>query len=97
MPVRLIASSFPVAVYYVRRVCLSISRTEELFAPTSLLDDLNKARLQLLDGRDVLGQDTHIARFGWDVDLYTAWVLVLKCASLVSVQVSLGTYTSCDL
>ena len=46
-------------------------RTEELLAATLLLDDLNQARLQLLDRRNVRGEDTHIARLGGDVDLNT--------------------------
>lgn len=50
----------------------TIVRTEELLAPTGLLNDLDKTRLQLLDGRNVLGEDAHLARLSGDVDLDAA-------------------------
>lgn len=43
--------------------------TEESLAGAAVLDDLDHAGLQLLNGRDVVGQDTHISRLGGDVDL----------------------------
>lgn len=43
--------------------------TEELLAPTALLDHLDEAGLQLLDGRDVVREDTHLAGLGGDVNL----------------------------
>ena len=45
------------------------ARQEELLAAAALLDDLDKSGLQLLDGRDVVGQDTHLAGFRGKVDL----------------------------
>ena len=46
-------------------------RTEELLASARLLNNLNKTRLQLLDRRNVVGKDTHLARLGGEVDLDT--------------------------
>lgn len=46
-------------------------RTEELLVGTTLLNDLNKTRLQLLNGRNVVGEDTHFSGLGGDVDLDT--------------------------
>lgn len=43
--------------------------TEELFASTTLLNDLHKPRFQLLNGRHVVGKDTHISRLSRYVDL----------------------------
>lgn len=43
-------------------------RTEETLA-AALLDDLDDTGLQLLDRRDVVGEDTHLTRLGGDVDL----------------------------
>ncbi len=51
---------------------LALSPTEELFAPSCLLDDFDQARLQLLDGRDVVGKHAHLARLPWYVDLHPA-------------------------
>lgn len=48
------------------------ARQEELLVAARLLDDLDQARLQLLDGGDVVGEDTHIASLGGKVDLDTA-------------------------
>lgn len=51
-------------------LCVGIGkRTEELLAAAALLDDLHKPRLQLLDGRNVVCEETHLAGFGGDVDL----------------------------
>lgn len=46
-----------------------MTRTEELLAATALLNNLNESRLQLLNGRDVVCKNTHLAGFGGDVDL----------------------------
>jgi hypothetical protein len=43
--------------------------TEELLAVAALLDDLDQTGLQLLNGRDVVGEDTHLSRLGGEVDL----------------------------
>lgn len=45
------------------------TRKEELLVGTTLLNDLNKTRLQLLNGRNVVGEDTHFSGLGGDVDL----------------------------
>lgn len=47
------------------------SHTEELLALAALLNDLNEARLQLLDGGDVVGENTHLSGRGGDVNLNT--------------------------
>lgn len=44
-------------------------RTEEGLATSALLDDLHDAGLQLLDGRYVVGKNTHDAGFSGNVDL----------------------------
>ena len=44
------------------------ARTEELLG-AGLLDDLDDAGLDLLDGGNVVGEDTHLTRLGGDVDL----------------------------
>jgi len=79
-------------------------RTEELLAATSLLDDLDKTRLELLDGRDMVGQDTHLTRLGWDIHLYavvsSVWQFVAypHIFLIHSYRYSAGrTYTSWDL
>ena len=46
-----------------------LGRTEELLAGATLLDDFHQARLQLLDRRNVVGKDTHLAGLGRNVDL----------------------------
>ena len=51
-----------------------VRRTEELLAPTTLFNDLNQARLQLLNGRDVVGKNTHLPRFSGYVDLYSMFM-----------------------
>ena len=45
------------------------TRQEELLAAAGLLNDLNQARLQLLDRRNVVGEDTHLSGLGGHVDL----------------------------
>lgn len=44
-------------------------RTEELLAAGGLLDNLNEAGSQLLDGGNVAGEDTHVTSLGGNVDL----------------------------
>lgn len=44
-------------------------RTEELLAAATVLDDLNQTGLQLLNGGNVVGEDTHLSGLGGDVDL----------------------------
>ena len=48
---------------------MRIRRTEELLAGTGLLDDLNETRLELLDGGNVVGEDTHLTGLGGNVHL----------------------------
>lgn len=48
------------------------AREEELLVAARLLDDLDQTRLQLLDGGDVVGEDTHITGLGGKVDLDAA-------------------------
>lgn len=48
-----------------------IGHTEELLAGTALLHDLNETGLELLDGGDVVGENTHLTRLSGDVDLDT--------------------------
>ena len=44
-------------------------RTEELLGGAVLLNDLDNARLELLNGGHVVGENTHLTRLGGDVDL----------------------------
>jgi hypothetical protein len=44
-------------------------RTEELLAATTLLNDLNETWLQLFDGWDVVGENTHLSGLGGKVNL----------------------------
>lgn len=46
-----------------------VLHTEELLAAAALLDDLDQTGLQLLDGGDVVGEDTHLSGLGGEVDL----------------------------
>jgi hypothetical protein len=48
------------------------ARQEELLAAAALLDDLDEAGLQLLDGGHVVGQDAHLTGLGGEVDLDAA-------------------------
>jgi hypothetical protein len=43
--------------------------TEELLASTTLLNNLNESRLQLLNGSNVVCEHTHFAGFRGNVDL----------------------------
>ena len=51
-------------------------RTEELFASTTLLNDLDKPRFQLFNRRNMVGKNSHFTRLGWNVDLYTEEIKV---------------------
>lgn len=46
-----------------------MKRTEELLAASGLLNNLNEAGSQLLDGGNVASEDTHVTSLGGDVDL----------------------------
>lgn len=48
------------------------AREEELLAAAAFLDDLDESGLQLLDGRNVVGQYTHLTGLGGEVDLDAA-------------------------
>lgn len=48
-----------------------IGHTEVLLVGTALLEDLNETGLELLDGGNVVGEDTHLTGGGGDVDLGT--------------------------
>lgn len=50
-------------------VDVMVGRTEELLGTTSLLNNLNEAGLELLDRRNVVGENTHLTGLGGDVDL----------------------------
>lgn len=49
----------------------TVGRTEELLGGTALLDDLDETGLELLNGGNVVGEDTHLTGLGGDVDLDT--------------------------
>lgn len=55
----------------VLRISQGLRRTEELLGGTGLLNDLNEAGLELLDRRNVVGQDTHLTGLGGQVHLHT--------------------------
>lgn len=48
-----------------------IGRTEVLLGGTALLNDLNETGLELLNGGNVVGEDTHVTGGGGNVDLGT--------------------------
>lgn len=48
-----------------------IGRTEVLLGGTALLNDLDETGLELLDGGNVVGEDTHLTGGGGNVDLGT--------------------------
>lgn len=50
-------------------VGLGRGRTEELLGTTALLNNLHQTGLELLNGGNVVREDTHLARLGRDVDL----------------------------
>lgn len=51
-----------------------IGHTEELLASAAFLQNLNETGLELLDGGDVVGKNTHLTSLGGDVDLDTVVV-----------------------
>ena len=71
--------------------------TEELFASTALLDDLNQPWLQLLNCGNVVGENTHLSRLGRYVDLHTKLDAVSRIALTVGRGAVGETYTSVDL
>ena len=54
-------------------------RTEKLRVSTVLLDNLHQPRLQLLNGRNVIRQNTHLSGLGGNVDLDTICYHWLVC------------------
>ena len=48
-----------------------VGRTEVLLGGTALLEDLDETGLELLDGGNVVGEDTHLTGGGGNVDLGT--------------------------
>lgn len=50
---------------------MSIGHTEELLAGAALLQNLDETGLELLNGGNVVGEDTHLTRLGGEVDLDT--------------------------
>jgi hypothetical protein len=58
--------------------------TEELFASTTLLDYFNESRLQLLDGRNMICEHTHLAGLRGEVDLDDVLRLVDRLLTRVS-------------
>lgn len=80
------------------------SGKEELLGGSGLLDDLDQSWLELLNGWDVVGEDTHLSGIGGDVDLddilggvdllYSAYVSairsILPCSCPSSVHASFG-------
>lgn len=67
-----------------------VDRTEVLLGGTTLLDNLNETGLQLLDGRNVVGEDTHITGGSGDVDLGTAVARTLSVKFLECDKVGHG-------
>lgn len=50
---------------------MNIGHTEELLAGAALLHNLNETGLELLNGGNVVGEDTHLTGLSGDVDLDT--------------------------
>lgn len=48
-----------------------VGHTEELLAGAAFLHDLNETGLELLDGGNVIGEDTHLTGLSGDVHLDT--------------------------
>lgn len=68
------------------------AHTEESLAGAAVLDNLDHAGLQLLNGRDVVGQDTHISRLGGDVDLDDALRRIDGlCAAYILARLAMAT------
>lgn len=59
-------------------------------APSLLLDDLDQTWLELLDGRDVVRQDTHLARFSGYVHLNAVQISVHALYPLRSAEREAG-------
>ena len=72
-------------------------RTEVLLGGTTLLDNLDKAGLELLNGGNVVGEDTHLTSLGWEVDLDAVHGRASVTGRSKSQSGSVGTYTSWDL
>ena len=51
---------------------MSHGRTEKLFGASALFNHFNKTWFKLLDGRNVVREDTHFTGFSWQVDLDAA-------------------------
>lgn len=63
-------------------------RTEELLGAATLLDDLDKAGLELLDRGNVVRQDAHLAGLRGDVDLDDALGLVERLHQIAAISTS---------
>lgn len=63
-------------------------RTEELLGGTALLNNLDQAGLELLDGRNVVGEDTHVTGLGGDVDLDDILGLVDGLQSIAVISIA---------
>lgn len=61
-------------------------RTEELLGTTSLLDNLDDSGLQLLNGGNVVGQDTHFTGLGGNVDLNDVLGVVDGLIAVISME-----------
>lgn len=59
-------------------------QTEKMLAATAaLFDYLHQSRLQLLNGRYMVGQNTHLAGFGWNVHLDPKKAIAISLSSRV--------------
>lgn len=75
-----------------------VGRTEELLAGTTLLNDLNETGLELLNGGDVVGENTHLSGFGGDVDLDTIWERIVSMgrSRVKDGRPMISTYSECE-
>ena len=64
--------------------------TEELLATTAFLNDLDESWLQLLDGWDVVGEDTHLTSLCGKVDLDTVEQNIVSFGNSSSVVVRMN-------
>lgn len=76
--------------------CLARGDVKTLTKPllglgSGVLDDLNNTSLQSLDGRDVVGEDTHVTSSSRDVDLRNALRRVEGLDQSVKTQNPTGT------
>jgi len=80
------------------KVGIGTLHTKELLASTGLLDDLNQSRLQLFDGGNGVGENTHLSGLGGDIDLHTVRLVSPFCCigGRQSFE-GVATYTSMDL